>query len=306
VYVTVIGGATVDIGGFASGELIAEDSNPGHVRICCGGVARNIAENLARLGVETRLLTIVGQDVYGEMILDNCHGCGLDGSQVEVLKNFATSVDLALHNMSGEMVLSIAQMDAAERIDPAFIDRREKLLADSKAIVLDTNLRQNCIEHIVKRFTGIDILVDAVAVSKARRVERVLDRLHTVKMNALEAEALVGQELSGAPGVESACRKLLQHGLARVFLSRGADGVFAADGSGVTRFSSPSVSVVNDRGAGDAFMAGVVYGYVNNYSMQDTTRFALAAARLTLGHEMTVNPDLSVDAVIRTLKEFGY
>jgi len=295
----------VDISGFSVAKLIAKDSNPGRITICCGGVARNIAENLARLGVETRLLTIVGRDAYGDMILDNCRECGLNCSMVEVRDDLATSIDLALHDEVGEMVLSISQMETAERLNSEFIDRHEETITNSAAIVLDTNLSQNCIEYIVKRFAGIDILVDAVAFNKARKIECVLDHLHTVKMNELEAQALVGREIRGATDVESGCRELLQRGLSRVFVSCGADGVFAADDSGLIRLSAPPVSVVNDRGAGDAFMAGVVYSYVNDYSMASTTRFAMAAARLTLSHEKTVNPDLSIEAITRTLEEFG-
>ena len=56
-YVVVIGGAGIDINGFPSGKLIQKSSNPGRVKLSLGGVGRNIAENLARLGLNVKLLS---------------------------------------------------------------------------------------------------------------------------------------------------------------------------------------------------------------------------------------------------------
>ena len=68
-YISIVGGANMDIIGFPSDKLIIKDSNPGQVKVVLGGVGRNIRENLVRLGVETKLISAVGSDVYGEKIL---------------------------------------------------------------------------------------------------------------------------------------------------------------------------------------------------------------------------------------------
>ena len=66
-FVTVIGGANIDIHGRSNGKLRHKDSNPGTVHTSAGGVARNVAENLARLGVNTRLISAIGTDPHGQM-----------------------------------------------------------------------------------------------------------------------------------------------------------------------------------------------------------------------------------------------
>ena len=68
-FVAVIGGANIDIHGKSNDTLQERDSNPGQVHTSAGGVARNIAENLARLGVDCRLITAVGKDHHGQMLL---------------------------------------------------------------------------------------------------------------------------------------------------------------------------------------------------------------------------------------------
>ncbi|RKX80638.1 MAG: kinase, partial [Spirochaetes bacterium] len=75
-YVALIGAANIDIQGFSSNLIIARDSNPGSIEFCAGGVSRNIAENLSRLGVSTELISAIGGDPNGELILSSCRDCG--------------------------------------------------------------------------------------------------------------------------------------------------------------------------------------------------------------------------------------
>ena len=62
-YVVVVGGVNLDIGGRSLAKLVPEDSNPGQVRTSLGGVGRNIAHNMALLGLDVRLLTAFGDDL---------------------------------------------------------------------------------------------------------------------------------------------------------------------------------------------------------------------------------------------------
>ena len=64
----VVGAANIDIGGFPLGRLSLRDSNPGRITLSAGGVGRNIACNLARLGVETRLIAALGTDAFADLI----------------------------------------------------------------------------------------------------------------------------------------------------------------------------------------------------------------------------------------------
>ena len=67
-YVTVVGGVNMDIGGRSAAALVDRDSNPGQVRMSLGGVGRNIAHNMALLGVDVRMLTALGDDLYAQKI----------------------------------------------------------------------------------------------------------------------------------------------------------------------------------------------------------------------------------------------
>ena len=67
-YVLGIGAANVDVHGRSRVSVVMRDSNPGHLHTSVGGVTRNVLENLSRLGVSARMVSAVGDDVYGEMV----------------------------------------------------------------------------------------------------------------------------------------------------------------------------------------------------------------------------------------------
>ena len=79
--IAVVGGANMDIGGFPDGRLRLEDSNPGRVHLSVGGVGRNIAENAARLGLDVSLISAIGGDPNGRMLLEDCRQKGTGNSQ---------------------------------------------------------------------------------------------------------------------------------------------------------------------------------------------------------------------------------
>ena len=90
-YAVVVGGVNLDIGGRPFAPLVAADSNPGRVRMSLGGVGRNIAHNLALLGVDVRLLTAFGDDLNAQRIAASCGELGIDISQCLTVPGGATS-----------------------------------------------------------------------------------------------------------------------------------------------------------------------------------------------------------------------
>ena len=89
--VTLIGAANIDIQGFPFKKLIPGDSNPGKIRLCPGGVSRNIAENLSRIGVVTELITAVGGGANGQYILQSCMESGIGINHALILPEMESS-----------------------------------------------------------------------------------------------------------------------------------------------------------------------------------------------------------------------
>ena len=89
-FVAVIGGTNIDIHGKTNKSLRRNDSNPGTVHTSAGGVARNIAENLVRLGVDCRLISAVGKDHHGQMLIQLCRDAGIDMQYVQEVVSVPT------------------------------------------------------------------------------------------------------------------------------------------------------------------------------------------------------------------------
>lgn len=101
-----IGAANVDIMGESAARLVMEDSNPGTLSVSVGGVTRNVCENTARLGLPTRLITTVGEDMYGEKIRSWCRECGIATDSFITLPGKNSSSYVSIHRSDGEMAFT--------------------------------------------------------------------------------------------------------------------------------------------------------------------------------------------------------
>jgi len=305
-YVCVLGGSNIDISGFPNKTLIMSDSNPGKVKICLGGVGRNIAENLVHLGIPTKLISAVGEDVYGRKIIDHSNAIGLDVSNSLVLGNMPTSTYLAILNELGDMIVAINYMDIFNEISIDFIQSHRQVIEDSKICVIDTNIPADTIGYVLDNFKNTEFFLDTVSTTKAMKVKDRIGAFHTIKPNRIEAELLSGIEIRNETDMLKASEYFLNKGVQRVFISLAEDGVFFNDGSVHKRIPTPKFKVVNATGAGDAFVSALVYSRFNNYEIEETAKFAMTASILALRHEETINPNMSRENIMITMKELGF
>ena len=120
-YVLVIGAANIDLGGTPYKPLIPNDSNPGVIKMNYGGVARNIAHNLAMLGAEVELVTAAGDDILGLEMLKKCEMTGIDTSLSVIVPGGSSSVYLFINDEKGEMELALSHVDIVNHITPEYI-----------------------------------------------------------------------------------------------------------------------------------------------------------------------------------------
>ena len=300
-YVTVVGGMNMDIGGRPYKKLVAKDSNPGAVRMSPGGVGRNIAHNMSLLGLDVRLVTAFGDDVYAQKLAAVCGELGIDISQSPVIPGGHTSTYLFVNDESGDMQLAVSDMDIYDHLTPQVLQSRRQLLDGSQVVVLDTNLPAETVAWVAKNCRA-PIFADPVSTAKAEKLRPVLGSLHTLKPNRIEAELLSGVAISDDASLRRAADALLETGLHRVFISLGADGVFAADRSGQTlHLPAPEGNIVSTTGCGDSFMAALAWAYLQGSDLEKSARAGLAASTITMASADTINPAMSEEALLAHL-----
>ncbi len=289
--VLVLGGANMDISGSTTQPLVLSDSNPGRIRCAPGGVARNVAENLARLGNTTRLLTAVGDDLYGRSLLDATHQAGVDVSGCWVL-----------HGPDGDMALAVNDMGILENISPERLAPCAPWVQQATALVVDCNVSAQALEWLFANRGATPVFVDAVSAFKCQRIRPWLAQVQLLKVNRLEAQALCGFDLHDDADIQRAALCLHTLDVEQVVLSLGERGVYwSGRSAGQGWHGAQPCTVVSVTGAGDALMAGLVHAFVNQQDLRSSIPFALGCAALTLASEHANHPALSVTAVIQCM-----
>lgn len=303
-YVLVIGGANVDIQGFPKYKLKFKDSNPGVLNMSLGGVGRNIAENLARLNVNVKLITAVGEDMYGKKIMEHSKNIGIDMTDSLVLASDNTSTYLSILDEDGDMAVALSCMDICEKLDVSFIKSKRSIVENSRVCVVDTNVPKETLEYLVE-VQGALLFLDTVSTAKAEKVKSIIGKFHTIKPNRYEAEILTGISVDNVDKAKKACEAFIEKGVERVFLSLGEEGVVCGSKEGIFNIDMPKVQVLNATGAGDAFLAGLVYSYLNDFSIENSAKFAMASAAIALSSKDTISNKMTVQNVNTKAKEMG-
>ena len=290
--ISVVGGANVDLSATLYDAFIASDSNPGHIDIGYGGVARNIAHNLSLLGAQVQLVTIIGGDLFGGLMQDYCKQQNIDLHLSEKVSEERSGIYLCINNHGGEMIAAVADTEATRLITPEWLAKRSGELNQSDFIVADTNIGEDAIRFLMENST-VPLFVDGVSSTKAHRVVNALRKcklpyLHTLKLNLKEALAV-----TETATYAEAAQSLLDLGVAHVYITLGSDGVYCRNAAEEWQFPALPGEIVNTTGAGDAFLAGVVYGSAKGIAFPQTAQYGLMAARAALMSPKAVNPEIA-------------
>lgn len=304
-FVVAVGGANMDIHGAPNAALRQHDSNPGVVHTSPGGVARNIAENLARLGADCRLIAPVGNDHHGQLLMKQGRAAGIDMRNMLQLESASTSTYLSILDDCGDMVVGISDMAILDELNADRLRRHEKLLQQAALIIADTNLADDALAYLSSAFSDQNLFVDTVSTTKALRIKPYLSAVHTLKTSLIEAEHIAGIKAPTTDRLPALASRFHDQGVKRLFITLGPQGVFYSAGQeqGVEANSNSVDRTVNTGGAGDAFVAGLAYAWLNEWPVIRSVRFAMAAAKLTLEHASTINPDMSRKAVQRIYEQ---
>lgn len=301
-YIVVCGGVNMDIGARSFAPLREKDSNPGCVEVSLGGVGRNIAHNLSLLGVDVCLLTALGSDVHTAQIECSCEELGIDLSHALRVKGGKTSTYVFIGDERGDMALAVSDMEICEELTSEYFASQLSLLNGAAMVVADANLPQPSLLYLAEHCTA-PLIVDPVSVSKAEKLAPILSHIHTLKPNKIEAELLSGVSIRDEQSLFAAADALLAHGVQRVFISLGEQGIFAAEGGEKYWQKICPAQMKNATGAGDALTAALAWSFLKGKSLAESARFGAAAAVITVEGEQTINPTLSEQSMLARAAE---
>lgn len=303
--VLVIGAAGMDIVGRTFTTPQEGVSTPAEVRPSFGGVARNVAENLARLGQPTQLISAVGKDYFGQQLLQYTASAGVDVSACIQTDSHTTPAYLAVLQRNGKLQFALDDMRALTALTPQYIRDRAQLFKEACLVFIDCNLSLPTIRTIFHqaRLARVPICADATSNLLAPKLLPYLSHLTLVTANVHEATTLTEEQFKviDPQTASQAARHLVNHGTEIAVIALAEFGVCYTTSETNGHIPAIRTAILVPTGAGDALTATIIFGLLNNIPIDDAVRLGVSAASLTLRHPGTVYTELSLEKLYDNL-----
>ncbi|KTD79430.1 carbohydrate kinase family protein [Legionella waltersii] len=286
-----IGGANIDFKLKSPNPLVLNTSNPIHSTISFGGVARNVAHNLAQLTSDIYLQCLVGNDANGLALLTHVQSLGVNTQYSKIIDGQSTSQYYAILNNQGELFIGLADMDIYNVIDDEFITSSWDDWNSQSLIFLDTNLPSSHIDLILKKANsvGAKLCIDPVSVEKAKRIPAQFGSIYLLKPDRKEASTLTGITIESIDDCIRAGKLLKDRGVQNVVITLGQLGYVLVNNSEQVYVAAEEVKQSIDvSGAGDAFVAGILYGIQLEKNIAEACQIGAKAAAQTIQTLQTV------------------
>ncbi|PJN88594.1 carbohydrate kinase family protein [Bacillus sp. mrc49] len=303
-----IGGANIDKKLYTKNEIVKKTSNPviGSSRTV-GGVARNIAENLGRLGEEVILLSARGNDAdWFDIYQSSSPFMNLD--HVIKIDDISTGSYTAVIDKNGDLSLALADMKVFDYITPALLLKNIDILLTAKCIVVDLNCPSETIEYL-GLFTAkhhIPLVIIPVSSQKMSGLPKKMHAVSWLIVNKDETETYLNVKINDRNDWENSVKSWLRLGVRNVIVTNGSKGVMTGGAKGyIQHFPSVETPIVADvTGAGDSFCSGVIYSWLQKKDFESVIKSGLVNAHKTIMSKYTVRQELSQTQFKLDMEEF--
>lgn len=308
-YILSIGGSNIDIHGFSNKPILMRESNPGKMKLCAGGVGRNIVNNLANLGLkDIKFITHIGNDIFGDMLLNDIKSMGIDCSNI-IKKDFSTFY-MAIMNNKNDMELAISDMDALDKnLTVEYLNSIGNIIENAKLIISDAVISREVFEYLIKEFPNKKILCDAVSIKKSEHIKGLEQNIYALKLNSNEASFLLDKDINNIEDGKNAVKIFLEKGVEEVYITFGENGICYGtqetikNKTNICHLEAPKVNIVNASGSGDAFMSGIAYSIFYDFDLDYKVKFASIMSMFALESEHTVNNEINLNSVKERLNK---
>lgn len=302
--IVCIGGANIDRKARTNQKVRLYSSNPVKIKETCGGIARNLAGILNQLGCNTALMTCIGDDKEGNWILNETKNHGVDVSQVWVFPAERTGTFTTLLDIDGESIVSMADMNIYEKMTISMFEEKWSQIVSSRAVLLDTNIPDDCLDYLIKRCNdeNIPVFIDPVSPAKAQGIPVDLNGVELLVANREEAGILSGINVDTFEDCHAACEKINQRGVKNVIITLGNQGAYYFSHNESGHIPVFKTNVVDITGAGGAFAACAIYGLLHEESLYDSCRMGIAGAALTIQTEESISSHLKLDEIQKLME----
>ncbi|MCZ9955455.1 PfkB family carbohydrate kinase [Brachyspira hyodysenteriae] len=262
--------------------------------------------NLSNIGLKNiKFITSIGNDIFGDILFNNIKSLGVDVSYI--VRNGSSTSYIAIMNNDRDMEIAMSDMDTLdENINIEYLESIRDIIEDSSFITIDAVMNRDIFEYIIKNFPNKKLLTDAVSIKKSEHIKGLEKYIYALKLNSNEASFLLDRDINTIEEGKEAVKIFLEKGVKEIYITFGALGICYGTYNNINEayyLKAPKVNIVNATGAGDAFMAGIVYSIFHDYDLDYKVKFAAVMAMFALESEETVNDNTNFDKVAKRVED---
>lgn len=274
------------------------------------GSAARVAFPLAKLGMKSYIIGVLGEDLYGREIIKEVKNYGLSRAGIEVKKESKTGICVSLVKEDGER-LFLSYLGSLSLFDEESVKRHREIMRRTDYLLLTGCFTlpgigikgtRNIFQQVKKegKITLLDPGWNTQGWSKEIRREffSLLKYVDVFLPNEKEA-----QELTGLDTAEKAARKIFSSGCREVIIKQGKKGSLGMNSEGVVKQRGFRVKVIDTTAAGETFNAGILYGLVKGWKTERRMHFANALCSLVISRKDKFYPCL--EEVQKKIQEKG-
>ncbi len=263
--IVVIGTAFVDIKGFPEDVYIPDGRNVGRVEYIHGGVARNVAEDIANLELRPTYVGIVDDTPMGADVLEKLRRHKVNVDYVLTIPD-GMGTWLAVFDNNGDVAGSISKRPNSYPLAGLLDEKGDEIVSNAASIVLQVDMHKDVVKKTIdlakRHGKKLYALVSNMSIAAQRR--DFLQQFDCFICNQQEAGLLFLDDYEGKTPEEMRdvlSDKVVRANIPAMVVTMGSQGAVYADchrAKGVC--PARGVQVKDTTGAGDAFCAGVVSG----------------------------------------------
>lgn len=298
-----IGATLIDELYFTTSALVPHSSNPAQKTTHIGGVIHNIMYHLALLGVKPGLITAIGNDAEGQTIKAHFDQIQIDHAGV-LQADASTGKYVSVLDEMGNLFVAVCEDNCGKHLTVAYLESLLNYMKTFDLLLIDTNLETEVIQWLI-HFANTNqklLIIEPVSVTKAKKLATLdLTGVYMITPNEEELEALGSDEDASQ---EEQIAALLRRGVSNLWLRQGAQGSTWITNTSRFSLRVPTINISDTTGAGDAALAGWVYGFMQGEDATTCLQLGHSLALHILQQKGAVDPSLDATTLQHLKKKY--
>ena len=293
--IVVIGDVFIDIKGYSLAPYIPQGRNAGTVLQIHGGVARNVAENIANIELRPTFISTVDDNAMGEDVIQKLKRHKVETKYIRKVPD-GMGTWLAVFDQTGDVVASISKRPDHKPIEQILDQYGDEIFsnADSIAIEIDTDreIVKKTFSYAEKYNKKVYALVSNMTIAVERR--DFFRKTACFVCNQQEAGILFTENFENMTAEELQkvlLERIRSAKMSKMVVTMGGEGAVYVDQDGTTGFCPAlKVDVVDTTGAGDAFFSGICIGLTYGKTLKESCEIGTKLASTVISTSENICP----------------